>query len=57
MGTRMGYAAVMALEAGKSMRVVVMQGGHIVDMDIEEALAQKKDLNQALFEAQQTVAI
>ena len=57
MATRMGYAAVMALEGGKSKRVVVMQGGHIVDLDIEEALSMAKDLNQSLFEAQSTVAI
>ena len=57
MATRMGYAAVMALEGGKSKRVIVMQGGHIVDLDIEEALSMAKDLNQSLFEAQSTVAI
>lgn len=57
MATRMGYAAVMALEGGKSKRVIVMQGGHIVDLDIEEALTMTKDLNQSLFEAQSTVAI
>ena len=57
MATRMGYAAVMALEGGKSKRVIVMQGGHIVDLDIAEALSMAKDLNQSLFEAQSTVAI
>ena len=57
MGTRMGYAAVTALEAGKSKRVVVLEGGHVVDIDIEEGLQKTKDLNQSLFEAQQTVAI
>ena len=51
MATRMGYAAVRALMEGKTNRVVVS------DIDIEEGLAQSKDLNQCLFEAQQTVAI
>ena len=57
MGTRMGHAAVKVLEEGKSKRVVALHGGEIVDMDIEEALEQTKDLNQCLFEAQQVVAI
>ena len=57
MGTRMGYAAVMALEAGKTKRVVALQSGEIIDIDIEEALGLTKDLNQCLFEAQRTVAI
>ena len=51
MATRMGYAAVRALMEGKTNRVIV------TDIDIEEGLAQSKDLNQCLFEAQQTVAI
>ena len=51
MATRMGYAAVRALMEGKTNRVVVS------DNNIVEGLAQSKDLNQCLFEAQQTVAI
>lgn len=57
MGTRMGHAAVEVLQQGKCKRVVTLHGGDIVDMDIEEALQQTKDLNQSLFEAQQDVAI
>ena len=57
MATRMGYAAVKALFDGKTNRVIVFQDNQIVDMDIEEGLEMKKDLNQCLFEAQQTVAI
>lgn len=57
MGTRMGYAAVIALEEGKSKRVVALRSGSVIDIDIEEALSQTKDLNQCLFEAQTTVAI
>ena len=57
MATRMGYAAVRALMEGKTNRVVVSANNIVTDIDIEEGLAQSKDLNQCLFEAQQTVAI
>ena len=57
MATRMGYAAVRALMEGKTNRVVVSDNSIVTDIDIEEGLAQSKDLNQGLFEAQQTVAI
>ena len=57
MATRMGYAAVRALMEGKTNRVVVSDNNIVTDIDIEEGLAQSKDLNRCLFEAQQTVAI
>ena len=57
MATRMGYAAVRALMEGKTNRVVVSDNNIVTEIDIEEGLAQSKDLNQCLFEAQQTVAI
>lgn len=57
MATRMGYAAVRALEEGKSNRVIVFANNDVTDIDIEEGLSLKKDLDQGLFEAQQTVAI
>lgn len=57
MATRMGYVAVRALMEGKANRVVVSDNNIVTDIDIEEGLAQSKDLNQCLFEAQQTVAI
>ena len=57
MATRMGYAAVRALMEGKTNRVVVSDNNIVTDIDIEEGLAQSKDLNQCLIEAQQTVAI
>ena len=57
MATRMGYAAVRALMEGRTNRVVVSDNNIVTDIDIEEGLAQSKDLNQCLFEAQQTVAI
>ena len=48
---------VRALMEGKTNRVVVSDNNIVTDIDIEEGLAQSKDLNQCLFEAQQTVAI
>lgn len=57
MATRMGYAAVCALMDGKTNRVIVFDDNQITDLDIEDALNRTKDLNQCLFEAQQTVAI
>ena len=57
MATRMGYAAVRALMEGKTNRVIVSDANLVTDIDIEEGLAKQKDLNQCLFEAQQTVAI
>lgn len=57
MATRMGYEAVMALEAGKTARVIVFDDNTVKDLDIEEGLDRKKDLEQDLFIAEQTVAI
>ena len=49
LASRMGYEAVQLLEAGKSNRVVAIQRDHIVDFDIEEALAMKKTLDTDLY--------
>ena len=57
MATRMGYEEVMALEEGKTNRVIVFDDNRVTDLDIEEGLARQKDLEQDLFVAQQTVAI
>ena len=40
--SRMGYAAVMALEQDKGNRIIATQDGRIVDLDMEEALAMTK---------------
>ena len=40
--SRMGYEAVRCLLEGKGNRVVVTSEGHIIDMDMEEALAMVK---------------
>ena len=40
--SRMGYEAAMSLMEGRGNRVIAMRDGHIVDLDMEEALAMKK---------------
>lgn len=46
MATRMGYAAVEALAAGKTNRVICAKHGGMIDVDIEEGLSMKKTLNE-----------
>ncbi len=46
MATRMGYAAVEVLAAGKTNRVICAKQGCMVDVDIEEGLSMKKGLNE-----------
>ena len=40
--SRMGYAAVQALAEGKGNRIIAIQDGRIVDLDMEAALAMTK---------------
>ena len=40
--SRMGYEAVMALAGQRGNRIIATQDGHIVDLDMEEALQMKK---------------
>lgn len=57
LASRMGYEAVQLLEAGKSNRVVAIQSDHIVDFDIEEALAMKKLLDIDLYRMAHEISI
>ncbi len=57
MATRMGFEAVHAIEEGLTARVIVFRNNTVTDMDIEEGLSLKKDLEQDLFMAQQSIAI
>ena len=57
MATQMGNHAVLALLAGKEKRIVAVQHGEIVDIDIEEALEMKKPLNEELYQAEQSISI
>ncbi|AYD39413.1 6-phosphofructokinase [Clostridium fermenticellae] len=49
LASRMGYKAVELLSQGKSSRVVGINGGKIVDMDIDEALAVPRKFNVELY--------
>ena len=55
--SRMGYRAVELLEEGQSNRVVEMKDNHIVDYDISEALAMKKQFNTKLFNIAHEISI
>ena len=55
--SRMGYRAVELLEEDQSNRVVVMKDNHIVDYDISEALAMKKQFNTKLFNIAHEISI
>ena len=57
LATRMGNHAVLTLLAGKDKRIVAVQHGEIIDLDIEEALAMKKPLNEELYQAEQSISI
>jgi 6-phosphofructokinase 1 len=48
--TRMGFCAVQALVQGKGNRVVVSQNGYITDLDMNDALAMHKPLNEQQYE-------
>lgn len=49
-GSVMGYHAVELLYNGKSNRVVILKGGSVADLDITEALNQKRVFDQRLYE-------
>ena len=42
---------------GKEKRIVAVQHGQIVDIEIEEALEMKKTLDEALYNAEQSISI
>lgn len=50
LASRMGNRAVKALIEGKTARVVGIRNNKIIDMDIKEALAMKKEFNKDLYE-------
>ncbi len=50
MGSVMGYHAVKILSEGKSNRVVVLNKGQIVDLDITEALDQKRVFDTNIYD-------
>lgn len=50
LASRMGARAVELLAEGKTARVIGTEGGEIIDLDTNEALAIKRPFNENLFE-------
>lgn len=57
MATMMGVKAVHLLDKDISNRVMCYRGGKVVDMDIDEALDMKSELNQELYDIACEVSI
>ncbi|MCX7774043.1 MAG: 6-phosphofructokinase [Clostridia bacterium] len=57
MGSRMGAYAVELLMAGKRNRIVGLQNGALVDIDIEEALSMKKSIDEELVNLSKILAL
>lgn len=55
--SQMGARAVELLLEGKQNRIVCMQNSQIVDIDIEEGLAMKKEISQDMIELAKKLAI
>ncbi|MGN1202792.1 MAG: 6-phosphofructokinase [Eubacterium sp.] len=55
--SEMGYRAVQLLNKDIGNRVVVMQGGKIVDLDINEALDMKRVFDQDLYNIAMSISI
>lgn len=53
----MGCKAVEVLCEGKSNRIIAYRRGMFMDLDLEEALAMKKDLDPFLYEMQKKLSI
>ena len=48
--SRMGYVAVQALVNDKGNRIVVSKDGRILDLDMEEALAETKEFQMERYD-------
>lgn len=57
LGSRLGSYAVDLLIAGKAGRAIGVKGNQLVDIDITEALAMKKDYDKEIFELARILAI
>lgn len=55
-GSQLGMEAVKLLNEGKSNRVVVIKDNKIIDLDITEALEQKRVFDKDLYEAAKILA-
>lgn len=57
LGSRFGYHAVKTLMEGRTSRVVGIRGSKVFDMDIDEALAMEKDIDQELYQLADMLSI
>lgn len=57
MGSRMGAFAVETLRAGRNNRIIAVQGGRILDIDINEALNMKKTMDMELVDLSRILAM
>ena len=57
MGSRMGDFAIEALHAGRYNRIIAVQQGKVVDLDITEALAMSKSMDQELVDISRILAL
>lgn len=57
MGSRMGTYAVEVLMSGRQNRVVAVQNGKLVDIDIDEALNMKKTIDDELVNLSKILAL
>ncbi len=57
LGSRLGSYAVEQLMAGKAGRAIGIKGNQLVDIDISEALAMKKDYDKEIYELARILAI
>ena len=57
LASRLGVRAVELLLDGKSARVVGLRDDKVIDMDIHEALAMKKDFDKYTYKMTQILSI
>ena len=55
--SQMGFKAVELLEQNIGNRVVAMQGGKIIDLDINEALDMPRVFDEELYKIAMTISI
>ena len=53
----MGYRAIELLEEGVGSRIVGVKENRIYDIDIDEALAMKKDINELFYKVAREISI
>jgi len=57
LASRMGHRAVELLQSGAMGRVVGIKGNEIIDLEIEEALAMRREINPEFYELAKMLAI